>query len=86
MTLRRSQRRAKPITIWEEKRAPPAAKDPKITKKSARIEEKTALKPIATGPLPGLDKDNLPELPVFELLLKLQFQPLKSLAVGLSKL
>jgi hypothetical protein len=51
MTPRKSQRARKPITIWEEKKAPPAASDPKITKKIARIRPETALRPIATGPL-----------------------------------
>jgi hypothetical protein len=47
------------------------------------------LKPIATGPLPeeaGLDINHLPELPIYELLLDLQFQPSKSLATDLSEL
>ena len=49
MELRRSQRQPKPKTMWEEKGA---AKDPKITKKNDRTEQKTALKPIAFGPVP----------------------------------
>jgi hypothetical protein len=51
--------------------------------------EKTALKPIATGPLPtafGFDADHLPELPTYKPPLDLQFQPSKSLATGLSEL
>jgi hypothetical protein len=43
--LRRSERKPKPITTWEQKGAPSAARDPKITKNSARTEKKTALKP-----------------------------------------
>ena len=89
MTPRRSQRQRKPKTIWEEKRAPSATTDPKITKKTAQTEEKTALKPVVTGPLPetiGFDENHLPELPVYEPPLKLQFQQSKSLATGLSEL
>jgi hypothetical protein len=66
MTLRRIARKIKPRTIWEQKGAPPAAKDPKIPRKAARTVKKSALKPVITGPLPeytGLDKDHLPELP-----------------------
>ena len=84
--LRRSQRIPRPKTIWEEKRAPSAAKDPKITKKAARTEKETALKPIATGPLPGLDEKHLPELPTYKSPLELHFEPSKSLATGLSEL
>ena len=36
----------------------------KFLKGSARTEAKTALEPVATGPLPGLDESCLPELPV----------------------
>jgi hypothetical protein len=89
MTLRRSQRKPKPVTIWEEKGAPSAAKDPKITKKTARTEKKTALKLIVTGPLPdaaGLDENHLPELPIYKPPLNLQYEPSESLAIGLSEL
>jgi hypothetical protein len=54
MTPRKSQRLRKPRTICEKKEAPSAARDLKITKKAARTVEKTALKPIATGPLQKL--------------------------------
>jgi hypothetical protein len=84
--LRRSQRTPKPKTIWEEKGAPSAARDPKITQKSARTEKKTALKPIATGPLPGLDEKRLPELPTYEPPLELCFAPPESLATSLLEL
>jgi hypothetical protein len=50
--------------------------DPKITKKTARTEQKTALKPVAIGPLPEtveLDEKDLPELPTYELPLNVQF-------------
>jgi Transposase IS4 len=89
MTLRRSQRKQKPVTIWEEKGAPSAAKDPKITKKTARTEKKTALKPIATGPLPesiGLEEKQLPELPTYKPPLELRYEAPESLATGLSQL
>jgi hypothetical protein len=61
MTPRKSHHVRKPRTIWKQKRAPSAAKYPNITKKTARTVEKTALKPIATGPLPkavGFDANN----------------------------
>jgi hypothetical protein len=89
MIVRRSKRTPVPKTIWEEKGAPSAASDPKITKKAARTEQKTALKPIAIGPLPEtaeLDEKDLPELPTYEPPLNLQFQASKSLATGLSEL
>jgi hypothetical protein len=69
MSLRRSKRTPVPRTIWEEKGAPSAASDLKITKKTARTEEKTALKPIAVGSLPEtleFDEDNLPKLPTYQ--------------------
>jgi len=89
MTPRKSQRARKPVTIWEEKKAPPAASDPKITKKTARIRPETALRPITTGALPDaseLDEFHLPDLPAYEPPLKLRFKPSKSSATGLSKL
>jgi hypothetical protein len=89
MTPRKSHRVCKPRTIWEQKGAPSAAKDPKITTKTARTVEKTALKPIATGPLPkavSFDANNLPNLPTYELLLDLKFKALESLTTGLLKL
>ena len=52
MIPRRIGRSRKARTIWEQKGAPSASKDPKITKKAARTVAKTALKPIITGPLP----------------------------------
>jgi hypothetical protein len=61
MTPRKSHRVHKPRTIWEQNGAPYAAEDPKITKKTARTVEKTALKPLATRPLPkavGFDANN----------------------------
>ena len=63
MELRRSQREPKPRTIWEEKGAPSAAKDPKINKKTDRTEQKTALKPVVTGPLPETLEINENQLP-----------------------
>jgi hypothetical protein len=78
-----------PKTIWEEKNAPSAALDPKITKQTARTEQKTALKPIAIGPFPEtveLDEKDLPELSTYEPPLNLQYQASKSLATGLLEL
>jgi hypothetical protein len=89
MEPRRSQRKPKPTTIWEQKGAPSAAKDPKITKKTARTEKKTALKPIAIGPLSeatNLNEKRLPELLKYDPPLKLYFNILKSLIKGLSEL
>jgi Transposase IS4 len=89
MELRRSRREPRPKTSWEQKGASPAAEDPKITKKSARAEKKTALKPIAAGPLPeaiNLDEKQLPELPTYHPPLELRFQPAESLATGLPEL
>jgi Transposase IS4 len=86
--LLRTEYERKARTIWQQKGAPPAAKDPKIPKKAARTAEKTALKPIATGPLPeeaGLDINHLPELPDYQPPLDLQFQSGKSLATDLSE-
>jgi hypothetical protein len=40
MTPRKSQRARKPVTIWEEKKAPSPASDPKITKKQLEIGQK----------------------------------------------
>jgi hypothetical protein len=89
MLPRKSQRNRKPRTVWEEKRAPSAASDLKITEKTARIKKKTALKLIITRPLPttiDFDEAHLPELSIYKLSLKLQFQRLESLATGLSEL
>lgn len=87
--IRRTGRQRKPRTIWQEKGTPPKSQDPKIPKKAARTAEKTALKPIATGPLPeeaGFDINHLPELPIYQPPLDLQFQSVKSLATDLSEL
>jgi hypothetical protein len=75
MSLRRSKRKPVPKTIWEEKNAPSAASDPKITKNTARTAQKTALKPIVIGHLPEtlkLDEKDLPELPMYDPPLELQ--------------
>jgi Transposase IS4 len=89
MSLRRSKRKPVPKIIWEEKGAPSAASDPKITKNTARTAQKTALKPIVIGHLPEtvkLDEKDLPELPMYDPPLDLQFQSSKSLSTGLSEL
>jgi Transposase IS4 len=89
MDLRRSPRKPVPKTIWEAKGAPSAANDLKITRKTARTAKKTALQPVATGPLPeaaGLDEKSLPELPTYKPPLELEFTPSESLATGLSPL
>ena len=89
MELRRSERTRKPKTIWEQKGAPSAARDPKITKKAARTVEKTALKAVATGTLPddlGLNKQSLPELPDYVPPFKLQYLHLKPLYTASTEL
>ena len=89
MKLRRSQRQLKPKTIWEERGAPSAVRDPKITKKTDRTEQKTALKPVAIGPLPEVsefDVKQLPDLSVYEPSLTLRFVLSKPLLQGLSQL
>ena len=89
MILRRSKHTPVPKTIWEEKDAPSAASDPKITKKSVRTEQETAFKPIIIDPFSEtteLNEKDLPELPTYEPPLNLQFQTSKSLATGLSEL
>jgi hypothetical protein len=89
MILRKSKRTPVLRTIWEEKGAPSAASDPKITKNTARTEQKTALKPIIISPLPEIpeiNKQDLPELPTYESPLNLQFQASESLAIGCSAL
>jgi hypothetical protein len=68
MSLHKSERKRKAVTIWEEKEAPSAANDPKIPRKAARIEQETALKAIATSPLPKatkIDSTALLELPEY---------------------
>ena len=89
MELRRSQREPKPRTIWEEKGASSAAKDPKINKKTDRTEQKTTFKPVATGPLSKtfeINENQLSEFPKYEPSLNLQFQRSKSLITDLSQL
>jgi hypothetical protein len=89
MELRRSRREPRPQTIWEQKGARPAAKDPKITKKSARTEKKTALKPLAAGPLPevvNLYEKQLSKLSIYHPPIELRFQPAESLATALLEL
>ena len=89
MELHRSQRQPKPKTIWEEKGAPSAARDLKITKRTDRTEQKTAFKPVVSGPLPEtleFDVNQLPDLPTYKPPLELRFKSSKSLLKGLSEL
>jgi hypothetical protein len=86
MELRRSQRQPKPKTIWEERGAPSAARDPKITKKTDQTVQKTALKPIAIKPIPEVpefDVKQLPDLSMYKPPLALQFTLSKPLVQGL---
>ena len=89
MELRRSQRQPKPKTIWEEKSVPCAARDPKITKRTDRTEQKTTFKSVVSESLPKtfeLDVNQLSDLPVYKSSLELRFELSKSLLEGLSKL
>ena len=89
MELRRSQRQPKPKTIWEEKGAPSAARDPKITKRTDRTEQKTTFKPVVNGPLPEtleFDVNQLSDLSAYKPSLELRFEPSKSLLKDLSEL
>ena len=64
------------IATWKAKGAPSAANDPKITKKTARTAQKTALQPVTVGPLPKaveLSEEELPELPDYKPPLDLRF-------------
>jgi hypothetical protein len=83
---RKSQRALKPITVWEEKKAPPAASDPKITEKTARNRSETALKPISVRPLlesTKFDYNYLFTLPEYHLLFNLRLKPFKLIAIDL---
>jgi hypothetical protein len=73
MLPRKSQRRPKSITIWEEKKAPPAASDPKLSSKIVRNKPKTALKPIIIKLLLAVDSEQLPQLPTYYLPLELYY-------------
>jgi hypothetical protein len=89
MTLRKSERKRKAVTIWEQKDAPPAARDPKIPKIAARTVKKNALKAVATGPLPkevGFDSSAPLKLPDYSPPLKLRYKCSESIATGLSEL
>ena len=89
MDLRRSKHIPKPKTIWEAKGAPSTASDPKVTKNTARTEQRTVFKPIVVGPFPKvleIDENQLPELSKYESPLILQFQRSKSLTTDLLQL
>ena len=89
MTSRKSQRKRKAFTIWEEKDAPSAATDPMIPRKADRTTSKTVLQPIATGPLPKaveIDLLCLPELPEYQSPLELRSKCSESRATDLSEL
>jgi hypothetical protein len=83
----KSQRAPKPITIWEEKKVPPTASDPKIMEKTARNWSETVLKPVPVGPLLESIKFNyghLSILPKYYLLLNLYLKLYKLIAIDLS--
>jgi hypothetical protein len=87
MPPRKSQRALKPLTKWEEKKAPSAASDPKLTAQTDRMNPQTALKPLPIGPLPEstkLDDGHLRELPDYHPSLDLRYKPSQSIATGLS--
>jgi hypothetical protein len=84
MSPRKSYRVRKARIVWEQKGAPPAAKDPQITKKTIRTKKKTALKPIATGPFlktVEFDADYLLELPTYKLSFDLKFKASELLTI-----
>jgi hypothetical protein len=86
MSPRKSQRAPKPITVWEEKKAPSTASDLKITEKTARNRSETALKPVPVEPLlesTKFDHSDLPTLPEYHPLFNLRSKPSKSTATGL---
>lgn len=87
MPPRKSQRALKPLTKWEEKKAPSAALKPKLTAQTDRMNPQIALKPIPIGPLPEstkLDDGHLRELPDYHPSLDLRYKPSQSIATGLS--
>ena len=89
MMPRKSHRVRKTRTIWEQKRARPIAKNSKIKKKTAHIEEKTALKRVITGSLlkeVDFNVDHLPEPSMYKSPLNLKFKHLESLTMGLIEL
>ena len=89
MKLYRSQRQSKSKTIWKEKNVPSAVRDPKITKRTDRTEQKTAFKPIVSGSLSKtfeFDVNQLSNLPVYKPSLELRFEHSKSLLKDLSEL
>jgi hypothetical protein len=89
MLQRRLQRVPKLITIWEEKKAPSAALDPKITTVTTRTRPETALKPVPAEPLPKtskLDHGHLPNLPHYLPPFKIHYKAPQPVATGLSAL
>jgi hypothetical protein len=89
MSQRRSQRVPKPITIWEEKKAPSAALDPKITTATTRTRPETAFKPIPAEPLlktSKLDHGHLPNLSYYLPPFKIHYKAPQLVAIGLSAL
>lgn len=89
MIPRKSQRARKPVTIWEEKRAPSPASDLRITRKTARNRPETALRPVATEHLfisSEFDENHLSKLPVYEPLLKLRYKSFELSVTELSQL
>ena len=74
MDLRRNERTRKLRTVWEQKDAPSAVSDPKLSKKSVRTIEKTTLKPVAIRPFPlqiTLQRNDLSDLSDYTSSLKL---------------
>jgi hypothetical protein len=89
MSLRKSERKRKAVTIWEEKAVPHAVNNLKILRKAARTEQRTALKAIATGFLfkaIKIDSTAPPELPEYLPSFELRYKPSESIAAGLSEL
>jgi hypothetical protein len=78
MSQRKSQCIPKPITIWDEKKAPSPASDPNLIARTARNKPETALEPVSIGPLPEstkFDHGRLPKLPEYHPPLDLRQKP-----------
>jgi hypothetical protein len=86
MALRQSERKRKATVAFEDRPIAITASAPKLTSKTARNNPKTALKPIATDPLPELNHGQLSELPAYELPLNLCSLPSESIATGFYEL
>ena len=89
MIPRRTARVFKPRTIWEQKGAPSAAEDLKVTKRLLVLRRKLRSNLLQLDHSPKKlvwIKDHLPDLPDYTPPLDLHYQPSKSFVTGLSEL